>query len=131
MLIKIGGFNMKLSKKIIAITLMCSSIPLCSNNIVANAAQNEDVNSSYDTVDTVQTSIDRIVPAFRWMVEVTSGSGATVYTSPGGGHKVGTLPQGDKVHYAGETREVNGEKWYKISAGWVSERSTKLYYILI
>lgn len=119
---------MKLSKKIVAITLMCTSIPLCLNNIVANAAQNEDVNSSYDTA---QTGIDRIVPAFLWIVEITNDSGATVYNSPDGGDKVKTLKRGDKKHYAGETREVNGYKWYKISEGWVCERFAKLYYIII
>lgn len=53
--------------------------------------------------------------AFRWMVEITNDSGATVYDRPGGGDEVRRLERGDKIYYGGETREVNGYKWYKIS----------------
>ncbi|GAA0714468.1 hypothetical protein GCM10008904_30080 [Paraclostridium ghonii] len=126
---------MKLSKKIIAMSIMSTSILVCSSNIVANAAQKEDVNSSYDTAQTSMDRSKRVPVAFRWVVEVTSGSGAAVYSSPGGGHEVVKLTSGAKVLYGGETREVNGEKWYKISensyTGWVSEHHSKLYYILI
>lgn len=122
---------MKLSQKIIAITIMCASIPLCSANITVNAADKKDVNLSYTT--TTLPEINRMIPvAYRWMVQITGESGAIVYDNPGGGHQLRKLSKGTRIRYAGETREVNGEKWYKISdRGWVSARYARLYKMLI
>ncbi|ENK1242297.1 SLAP domain-containing protein [Clostridium botulinum] len=121
---------MKLSKKIIAITIMCASISLCSTNITVNAADKKDTNLSYTKT---QTEINRMIPvAYRWMVRITGESGAIVYDNPGGGHQLRKLSKGTTIRYAGETREVNGEKWYKISdRGWVSARYARLYKMLI
>ncbi|NFA59134.1 SLAP domain-containing protein [Clostridium sporogenes] len=121
---------MKLPQKIIAITIMCASIPLCSTNITVNAANKKDVNLSYTIT---QPEINRMIPvAYRWMVQITGESGAIVYDNPGGGHQLRKLSKGARIRYAGETRNVNGEKWYKISdRGWVSARYARLYKMLI